>query len=479
MTRWRDWLSSGPASTPPLARASCSSRLGLQRAPPPAGQLLGQVLEQLLQVAQGLLVGTLVVVCHVTLRRGPRRHRGAGSPARRRARPACRASIASTSASRRVRSGGPERQPERDAPHAGRQLGAPVVALDRRPARAARRRRARSTSSTSRAVTPFGSRSASTRSDDGRRGQRREPRRPAGRRVEQQLEAEQRSGPGRRVGGERSRPRRRCGPRRPGQPIRVPSTCTAPPGIARATAASNWPFRSQRSNRSLPGAGPVRRLPLPGQHRRPRAAPPGAARPAAAALNDGADLEQAHVGHVVGPVALHQAHQPGQQPAAEIAIVARTADSAAGRCRRRRPAPSGSGETSKSPCSTMPAPHRGTWSARSGASGSVPGPERAQVGRETSRSRAAGRSPRSGPSPGRRSGRQPGTSTAIRPSSGLETTVAPMATQVLLDRAARAARRRAPGSRAPGRRKMRGGCAGPGQRSSGASGQLAAAGGAR
>ena len=67
-----------------------------------------------------------------------------------------------------------------------------------------------------------------------------------------------------------------------------------------------------------------------------------------------------------------------------------------------------------------------------------------------------------------RSGRQPGTSTAMRPSSGFETTVAPIAT--------RCCSSAVHGSSTPstwvtraGRRKMRGGFVGDGQRSTGAS----------
>ena len=239
ITRWRDSLSSAPATTPPLACASFSSASALRRAPPPGRQLLGDVLEHPLELGERRQIGTLVGVCHghPPVRDEPPRRSMPSSAA---SAASSRASASSTSrvAQRAVRRA--EGETERHASGAGRQLRAAVVALDDHPLQ---QRAARPPEHALDLLGAHPLRKKQREHALGRRcrGQRREGSRTAGSRDRPAARTRTAAPP--RAARRRSagRPRRRRGPHGPGPP--------------------------------RPALQPARRLPESPERRRPRAAP--------------------------------------------------------------------------------------------------------------------------------------------------------------------------------------------------------------
>ena len=456
MTRWRAWLSSGPASTPPC-RGLLHFAFRLERSPAPGGQLLGQMCSSCSRSLSAF---------------GPAvRNRTSRSLSA-----ACRASIAALDAELGpVRSACPPRphplpRPAGSDPAPGtsaetpRSAGRPaardpVLALDRTDSSNARRSAEGSPPPAARDAFRQHRRAPAPRTESpaaARIG------RSARSRIEHELEPEERSGPGRRVGLQRPSLSYdpplgvQCNPR--------PFNLHPPPGTARATAASNCPFRSHRSIRSCPRRSSAR-LPVAGQHARHPSLLPGPlpAGPARNAYRSRTGERPARAWPSCPPpgAPAREAGGAGGSPLSlESGFTRRTLSSPSA-------GPRGGARPRRDPCRARP---RRTSDATcsTGASGSDAQPERTQVGGEilvavepsdlldqidladAGRDASRARPPRSGRRPAwRRPWRRwrPGIS---RPR-------------------ARALRRPAPGSRARDGGRYAADCDGPGQRSSGAS----------
>ena len=467
MIRWRASLSSGPATTPPL-------RLGLRSARPRPG------------------------ACADARRPAPRSH---GAAARSRSSSALRSGrsyvyvtslsragspgVAAPDAEIRGQRGQqpglhgvhlrvaqrpvrrPEGEPERHAPSARRQLGTAVVALDPRPAPAASPPTRRSNSIDRAYLHPL--RAAATRAPvptAGVVGQRRELGQPAGatdRATSSKPNSGAAHGGASAVSGAASPTIRPVGV--PGNPP-LPSTCICPTGNRQSDGGLEPALQVPEVESGLAAPRPVRRARgWPVITAATRRSSPGRS-PGLPAVQAVPISNSRTSADVVGPVGLDQPHEPGQQAAAEPGIVGGERVERAGRSPRHPARPSGAGRPRRAPASTIPR-RTAAMAASSGASVQAAETERAEVGGECCRSRAAARSLRSGRSRARGRDASPGTSTAMRPSSGLETTVAPIATRYCSIALQGISTPSTWATRA-GRRKMRGGCDGSGQRSSGA-----------